>query len=129
MKPKIIAADPESKLDLQGVHVDLTPALHAAMREKFTVILRHDPRIVRLHVRLHRDQEMGSENHYTAIARIEIRGPDLVATADGKEAYDVLDRLADKLNRQLMRRQGRRKAQRNHPHGTEIEAQIPKTDR
>lgn len=120
--------DLDSKLIVQGIHIELTDALRAAIRDKFAVLLRHNDYIVRIEVRLQRDQKMGSDRHYTATAQIAIAGPDLVATAEGKEAYEVIDELVEKLDRQLGRRQGKRKEKRNHPQAPEIEAQLPKVE-
>lgn len=129
---QVMKPDPRSttapKLILQAIHLDLTAAMEAIMRDKFDVLLRRNEYIVRINVRLHQDQTLGTEHHYTATAQIEIGGPDLVASADGKEAYDVIDELVEKLDRQLKTRQGRRKDKRNHPHSTEIDAALPKVE-
>jgi putative sigma-54 modulation protein len=117
-----------SKLIMQGVHVELTEALKNAIREKFAVLLRHNEFIIRISVRLHQDQTMGRERHYTATAQIEIGGPDLVATAEGKDAYSILDELVERLDQLIARRHGRRKERRNHPHDIELNSNIPKTD-
>jgi putative sigma-54 modulation protein len=116
----------ESKLIMQGVHVELTDALQSAIRDKFAVLLRHNEFIIRINMRLHQDQTMGNEHHYQATAQIEIGGPDLVATADGKDAYSVVDELVERLDLLLQRRHGRRKERRNHPHDIELDANIPK---
>lgn len=118
----------ESKLIMQGIHIELTESLKNAIRDKFAVLLRHNEFIIRINVRLHQDQTMGNEHHYQATAQIEIGGPDLIATADGKDAYVVLDDLVDKLDQLLERRHGRRKDKRNHPQEIELDAPIPKTD-
>lgn len=118
----------ESKLIMQGIHVELTDALQSAIRDKFAVLLRHNEFIIRINLRLHQDQTMGNEHHYQATAHIEIGGPDLIATADGKDAYVVLDELVDKLDQLLKRRHGRRKDKRNHPQDIELDAPIPKAD-
>lgn len=112
--------DLASKIAMQGIHVELTPALQNAIRDKCAVILRHDARIIRLHVRLHRDQTLGSESHFTVTSRIEIGGPDLVASVEGKDAYSALDALVEKLDRLLERRHGLRKEQRKLPAGAGI---------
>lgn len=117
-----------SKIKLQGVHLELTDAMQTIIREKLATLLRHNEYIVRLNVRLHQDQRMGNEHHYTATGQIEIAGPDLVASAEGKEAYEVIDQLVEKLDRQLERRHDRRKDRRNHPHAPEIEAALPKVE-
>ena len=126
MKPDTTSDDISSKIILQGVHVELTAAMQSVMLEKFAVLLRHNDYIVRINVRLHRDQQIGNEHHYTATAQIEIGGPDLVASAEGKDAYDVVDALVDKLDRQLERRHGKRKDARNHPTATELNVDLPK---
>jgi putative sigma-54 modulation protein len=64
---------------------------------------------------------------YTASGQIEIRGPDIVASVKGDDAYNVLDGLVEKLDEQLRERHERRKDKRNHPHDVEIPASLPKT--
>jgi len=117
----------DSKLIMQGVHIDLTEALQNAIRQKFAVLLRHNEFIIRINVRLHQDQMMGNDRHYTATAEIEIGGPNLVATAEGKDAYSILDELVQRLDQLIERRHGRRKERRNHPHDIELDSDIPKT--
>ena len=118
----------DGKILMQGIHVELTEGLQTAIREKFAVLLRHNEFILRINVRLHQDQTLGNEHHYTATAEIEIGGPNLVATAEGKDAYAILDELVDRLDNLIERRHGRRKERRNHPHDIELDANIPKTD-
>ena len=116
----------EAKINMQGIHVDLTPAMRDAIYEKFSVLLRHNDHIVRINVRLHQDQQLGRNFHYTATAQIEIGGPDLVATVKGEDAYNVLDELVDKLQEQMRDRHERRKERRNHPQEIELDANLPK---
>lgn len=113
---------------MQGIHVELTDAMQSAIREKFGRLLGRNERIIRINVRLHQDQTMGTEHHYTVTGQIEIGGPDLVASVDGKDAYDLLDALVEKLDHLLEKRQGKRKDKRNHPHGVELDASLPKLD-
>lgn len=120
-------ASEDSRLNFHGIHIDLTDAMQQSMRDKFVGLLGHNDEIIRINVRVHQDQKLGNSHHYTATGQIEIGGPDLIATAEGKDAYAVLDELADKLDRQLERRHGRRKDKRNHPHETDIDLALPKT--
>lgn len=119
-------ADHAAKILMQGIHVELTPGLQAAIHDKFATLLQHNPRIIRLNIRLHRDQTFGTEHHFTATGQVEISGPDLVAHADDKDAYAALDKLSQKLDQLLERRHDRRKDKRNHPHGIELDASLPK---
>ena len=111
---------------MQGVHVELTTAMQNIIRDKFSVLLRHNEWIVRLSVRLQQDQHRGTKHHYTATGQIEVRGPDIIATVKGDEAYAVLDGLVEKLDEQLREKHERLKDKRNHPQEVEMEANLPK---
>lgn len=115
-----------NKLIFQGIHVELTAAMQNVMREKFSVLLRHNERIIRINVRLQQDQKLGQKHHYAATAQVEISGPDLIATVKGEDAYNVIDELVEKLDEQLRDRHERRKDKRNHPHDIELAAELPK---
>ena len=118
--------DIASKIIMAGVHIELTAAMQNIIREKFSTLLRHNERIVRINVRLQQDQHRGKNHHYTATGQIEIGGPDIVATVKGDEAYDVLDGLAEKLGEQLRERHERRKDKRKQAGPVEIPAHLPK---
>ena len=118
--------DIASKIIMQGVHLDLTAAMQNIIREKFSVLLRHNEWIVRVNVRLRQDQQRGKNHHYTATGQIEIGGPDIVATVKGDDAYIVLDGLVEKLDELLRERHERRKDKRNHARNVEIDAPLPK---
>lgn len=121
--------DIASKINMQGVHVELTAALQTFIREKFSVLLRHNSWIVRINVRLQLDQNRGNTPHYMVTGQVEIGGPDLVATVKGDEAYAAIDGLVDKLNEQLRDRHERRIDKRNNPHGVELDVDLPKAER
>jgi putative sigma-54 modulation protein len=127
MKPNNLSDDLDSKILLQGIHVELTDAMRNMMLEKFGRVLNHNEHIVRINVRLQQDQTLGTEHHYRLTAQIEIGGPDLVATVDGKDPYDLIDQAVEKLGHLLEKRQGKRKDRRNHPHEVELDSPIPKT--
>lgn len=129
MKPKAsdLSDDIGSKIILQGIHLELTPSLQEAIRDKLAVLLRHNPFIIRIDVRLHSNQTLGQNHRYRASAQIEIGGPDLHASAEGPVAYDVIDELVGKLTTLLERRHGLRKDRRNHPKETEFPVPIPKS--
>lgn len=115
-----------SKIIMQGVHVELTAAMQNIIREKFSVLLRHNERIIRINVRLHKDQQRGQQHHYSGTGQVEIGGPDIIASVKGDDAYNVLDGLVEKLDEQLRERHERRKDKRNHPHDVELDAPLPK---
>ena len=112
--------DTLSKIHMQGVHLELTAAMQTFIREKFSVLLRHNERIVRVNVRLQHDQNRGTQHHYNATGQIEISGPDLVATVKGDDAYNVLDGLVEKLDELLRERHERFKDRRSRPQDLEV---------
>lgn len=118
--------DLAAKIHMQGVHVDITNAMQNIIREKFSVLLRHNEWIVRIDVRLQQDQHHGNQHHYTATGRVELRGPDLIASVKGNDAYNVLDGLVEKLDELLRERHERQKDKRNHPQNVELDAVLPK---
>jgi putative sigma-54 modulation protein len=99
---------PDDKILAQGVHVTLTDAMRATIHEKCARLLKRNRHIVRIHVRIHRDQTTGNDHHYTATGRIEIGGPDLVASVEGKDFYGLVDGLVETLDELLRRRHERR---------------------
>lgn len=122
----MINDEASAKITMQGIHLELTEAMRSAIQEKFSGLLRHNDRIIRINVRLHSDQKLGHQHHYTATGEIEIGGPNPVATTEGTDAYQALDALAEKLDRLLERRHGQRKEKRNHPHAVEWDSSLPK---
>jgi putative sigma-54 modulation protein len=121
--------EPAERIIIQCIHVELTPAMHRTIVDKFATLIRHDPNIIRINIRLHKDQKLGLDYHYSAMAQIEVSGPDIVAHADGQDAYAALDQLVDKLDQLLERRHDRRKSRRNHPHAVELPGNLPKADK
>lgn len=111
---------------MQGIQVELTGSLQNAIREKFSLLLRHTPYIIRINIRLHSNQTRGQTHLYRASGQIEIGGPDMNASAEAPDAYDALDLLVGKFTKLLERRHGLRKDRRNHPHHIELHAAIPK---
>lgn len=116
----------DARIVFQTVDFENTPGLQAAVYEKFGALLKHNDHIVRIEVHLKKSQTIGNHPLFTAMARLEIGGPDLVANDEGRDAYGLLEALAAKLDRLLAKRQGIRKEKRNHPHGAEIGEGLPK---
>lgn len=101
------------RIIVRGVHLDLTPALRAAAIEKADRLFRHDDRIIRCRIELELDRTRTQQEHFIAKGRLEIRGPDLLASASSEDAYKSLDLLMDKLDELLRRRHQKRVNSRN----------------
>ena len=102
------------KLIASGIHLDLTDALKKAISDKVGRLLRHEPRIDRVRNHLDHDKTKGT-TRFVAKGRIEIGGPDLIASAESDDAYKSIDLLVDKLDAALRRRAGKKTGPRNDP--------------
>lgn len=110
-----------------GIHLELTPSLKTYVREKTERLFRHQTHIVRIRVDLECDRKHDVEHKFIAKALIEIRGPNIVCTADSEEMHKSIDLLVDKLDHALRKRHGQHKDKRNHPHGVEwSDVSLPK---
>lgn len=85
---------------------------HAPPAEKVARLLRNEPRIDRVRIDLDHDKTKGF-TRFTAKGRIEICGPDLVASVNDADAYKAIDLLVDKLDAALRRRAGKKPGPRN----------------
>ncbi len=93
-----------NQLNITGNHLLLTEALKSLTQEKFDKLFRHAPEIVRINVELGYEENRKDRNSFTAKARIEIGGPDCVASATTDDLYKSIDELVRKLDKQLRRR-------------------------
>jgi len=82
-----IPEDLSAKLILRGIHLNLTDAMKAAMHEKASRLLRHEPRIDRIRIDVELDKTRSALSHFVAKGHIEIGGPDIVASVDSDDAY------------------------------------------
>jgi len=101
------------KLLLRGVHLDLTQALRDIVAEKTGRLFRHETDLVRLRLDLEHDRTKSPMQAFVARGRLELHGPDLVASVASEDCYKSVDLLVDKLDALLRRRHQKRVATRN----------------
>jgi putative sigma-54 modulation protein len=122
---KFNPAESADKILVRGIHLEITPALRAAALEKGARLLRHQARLVRVRLDLEFDQTKGDHGQFIAKGRVEIRGPDLIASVATENAGKSLDLLIDKLDRMIRERTRNRADRRNdRPEGTEFRDQL-----
>lgn len=126
MSPKKSRSSPSPRLIVRGVHLELTAALMATAEEKAARLLRHQDRIIRVRLDLEHDRTRAPRAAFIAKGHIEIRGPDLVASVASDDLTKSLDTVVDKLDRMLRKRATAAIVKRQHPHGVEIPAALPK---
>jgi putative sigma-54 modulation protein len=100
---------------VRGIHLELTPALTQAALLKASHLLDHAARIERIRIDLEHDRTHRPSGRFIAKGRLEISGPDLMASAESEDAYKSLDLLVAKLDELLRRRHEKRIKSRNDP--------------
>jgi putative sigma-54 modulation protein len=105
---------------MSGVHLDLTDALKETVSAKVEKLLRHNPRIIRVHVELVHTRNRDHSREFAAQIRLEVPGPDIIVREESDDLYKSIDILVDKVDRQLRRRHRLDKEKRNHPHPTDL---------
>lgn len=123
MKPAVTSLH---EVIVSGIHVELTQSLKDYVNEKVQRLFLHEDHIVRIRVDIEFDDRKAKEDRFTAKARMEIHGPDSNISVTSDDAYKSIDLLVDKLDRKIRRRSRLHKVKRNHPHGVELEAALPK---
>lgn len=104
-------ATTDSRLVVRGINLWLTAALRSAIMSKAERLFRHEPRIIRIRVDLNRDHRNGVPM-FVARGRVELHGPDLLASVVSADGYKSIDWLIDRLDRMLRRRATLRLRQR-----------------
>lgn len=101
------------KIHVQGIHLTLTPALKEAMHDKAERLLRHNSHIIRIRMELEFNDTKTPTERFTAKAKIEIDGPDMIASATSDDGYKSVDLLVDKLDKLIRERHAKRVHSRN----------------
>ena len=118
----------EPRIIIRGVHFEPSAELRSIAGEKIERLLRHEEHIIRVRLDIEHDKSRNPNVAYTAKGRIEIYGPDLVASVASDEPQKSLDELIDKLDRMLRKRATAARERRRHRHGVEIPSELPKLD-
>ncbi len=111
---------------VSAIHFDLTPSLHAFVRQKTERLFRHEERIHRIRVELAYEQRRPGCGWFVARGHVGSHRIELNASIGADECHKAILLLVDKLDGMLHRRAIFRKESRNHPHGVELSAALPK---
>ena len=84
------------QINLSGHHLDITPALRSYVATKLHRIERHFDHVITVHVVLSVEKERKK-----AEATIHVNRGNLFADAQHNDMYAAIDRLIDKLDRQV----------------------------
>lgn len=84
------------QLNLTGHHVDITPSIRSYVETKLEKIERHFDHVTNAHVILTIEKE-----RQKAEATIHVNRGNIYADAEHNDMYAAIDRLVDKLDRQV----------------------------
>lgn len=110
---------------VSAIHFDLTPSLKTFVRQKVERLFRHEEHVSRIRLELEFEKRHGS-SWLVAKGHIHGHGWNLNASVGTDECHKSILLLIDKLDRMLHQRAIFRKESRNHPHGIELAAALPK---
>jgi len=96
------------------------------MGEKASRLFRHDSRILRVRFDVRMDLNKGRDRIFTARGKVELHGPDLVASERSENAYAAIERMVNKLDRKIRHRHRRLLFKRARPHAIDLPATLPK---
>ncbi len=84
------------QINLSGHHLDITPALRTYVATKLKRIARHFDHVLTVHVVLSVEKERNR-----AEANLQLQRGNLFADAEHNDMYAAIDKLLDKLDRQV----------------------------
>jgi len=87
------------QLTISGHHLEITAALHDYVQSKLERLERHNDRITQVAVILSVEKLVQK-----AEATVHANGVELFAESEHDDLYAAIDALADKLDRQLIKR-------------------------
>lgn len=85
-------------INISGHHLDITSALKDYVNEKFNRLERHFDNITSIQVILTPEPKT-----HKAESTIRLAGGELFAEAEAGDMYAAIDRLTDKLDRQILK--------------------------
>lgn len=98
------------QLNLSGHHVELTDSLRAYVSSKLERLERHFDRITNMTVVLSVEKQ-----RQRAEATIHVSGGEIFADAGHDDLYAAIDLLADKLDRQLIKKKEKGNDRKHQP--------------
>jgi|TARA_Y100000310_G_scaffold306276_1_gene347254 putative sigma-54 modulation protein len=87
------------QINVSGHHIDVTPSLRSYVVSKLDRLERHFDRITNTNVILTVEKQ-----RQKADATIKFSGGEIFADAESDDLYAAIDMLADKLDRQLIKK-------------------------
>lgn len=88
------------QINVSGQQIEITGPLRNYVNEKIGRIQKHFDHVTNTNVVLHFEKK---KNRHLAEATLNAKGAQLHANSEGDDMYAVIDALADKLDRQVLK--------------------------
>jgi putative sigma-54 modulation protein len=88
------------QINVSGQQIEITEPLRQYVNDKIGRIQKHFDHVTNTNVVLHHEKK---KNRHLAEATINAKGAQLHANSEGDDMYAVIDALADKLDRQVLK--------------------------
>ena len=98
------------KLILSTHNVTLTKAIEDRILDRLEKLNHFDQRALDARVTLEHDHTRLPQKQFGCSMRLSVRGPDLFAEDVESDLYAAIDRVAKKIEQQIRKRHGKRKA-------------------
>jgi putative sigma-54 modulation protein len=102
-------------LQITGRHMDITPAIHGYVTEKFGKIKRHFDHVIDVNIVLSVEKLIQK-----AEATLHISGKNLFVECADENLYAAIDALVDKLERQIRRHKEKLATRRHDDSGKHV---------
>jgi putative sigma-54 modulation protein len=101
------------KLILSTHNVTLTKAIEDHVLKQLEKLDHFDQRAIDTRVTLEHDHTRAAGKQFSCSIRLGVRGPDLFAEAVESDLYAAIDKVAKKIEQQIRKRHGKRKARKH----------------
>jgi putative sigma-54 modulation protein len=88
------------QINISGQQIEITEPLRNYVSDKIGRIQKHFDHVTNTNVVLHHEKK---KNRHLAEATLNTKGAQLHADSEGDDMYAVIDALADKLDRQVLK--------------------------
>lgn len=100
---------------ITGRHLDLTPSIREHVENKLERVTRRFDQIIGIDVVLSIDSSAAKDKQQTAEVNLRLKGETLHAADGAEDLYVAIDRMVDKLDRQVLKVKDKVRDHRQEP--------------
>lgn len=92
-------------LNLAGLNYTITNNIKSHIEKKVEKLIDHEPKILRINIELIKElHSTSNRNQLIAKGHLNLKGPNIIASAESDNIFKSIDLMVDKLDRSLRRR-------------------------